>query len=146
MSNPRFHHQVIRTSRSMHRDFYNYFLSFISEIWAKFQYKDHLFRYRDFYDKSKMIFIRGIPMLVRQHLYIEMIPWYLIQHWQWIICWYTLMGPCHASPPYLPQNVVNAVSLVWETERNHWSGNLFPGLQILCTMNSIMVHFSNISH
>ena len=38
------------------------------------QYKDHLSRYVDSHYTDKAAFIMGIPMLLRWHLYIEMVP------------------------------------------------------------------------
>ena len=49
--------------------------SVVQVSWTAFQYKDSLARYRNSHYKDKMtdhlIFITGIPILVRWHLYIE---------------------------------------------------------------------------
>ena len=44
--------------------------------WALSQYKDGLSNYRDFhYEDKTVIFIIGIPILVRRYLYTETVPW-----------------------------------------------------------------------
>ena len=52
----------------------------LTETWALFEYKDRLSRYAYFYYKvrrswDRLIFIMGIPISVRGHLYIETYPW-----------------------------------------------------------------------
>ena len=49
----------------------------------RFNTKTGFTRYGDLHDR--LIFIMGIPILVRQHLYIETAPWRLINDWTWYI-------------------------------------------------------------